>query len=536
MILQRYRSNIIGYDIRHGQSSYTPIWLAALTGGGVAFYIISAFGHFELEFVGCVRSYPITCVESYFTASPLTSTPTLVLFSILFLPVVGLAQTKLTDVDPETPEDKSTASQVESHVTSSSSKIYGYVRQSQTDEDKSSSIESQRQGARYAAEEEGHSSVEFFEDKDESGFSFDRDGIQKLLNALERESRPVVLDRIDRLGRDTLETIYVTGRIHYNYEVDIITEKHGVYELEKIDEQLDLVLNAIIAGKSVKNRIRAAWNSIRLRFSDDRRWSTWFNKIPIGYQSDGNEWIEPAPHAEEVIPAIINDLLASNKYTQTVDRLKQAGKNETLPQLDNRDSPGKITLADLDANQIQRAFDGSDYDLTDLQWQQLRRLLTNHLLTGEVRYPRSTEYEQQTVLETPELQIVDQELFDEVNEYIDSQSKKYSTDTSENVDMETLADLGMLLLSIDKIENIGPICPQCNRGMVQNGADHENPLDDGRKAHYWVCPKYTDEGKEADCQRKVPYNAEWEAIQNDLEDSYTEFSDIILLKVCPPEY
>jgi hypothetical protein len=163
-------------------------------------------------------------------------------------------------------------------------------------------------------------------------------------------------------------------------------------------------------------------------------------------------------------------------------------------------------------------------------------LLTNHLLTGEVRYPRSTEYEQQTVLETPELQIVDQELFDEVNEYIESQSKKYSTDTSENVDMETLADLGMLLLSIDKIENIGPICPQCNRGMVQNGADHENPLDDGRKAHYWVCPKYTDEGKEADCQRKVPYNAEWEAIQNDLEDSYTEFSDIILLKVCPPEY
>ena len=284
---ERYRSNIIGYDIRHGQSSYTPIWLAALTGGGVAFYMISAFGHFELEFVGCVRSYPITCVESYFTASPITSTPTLVLFSILFLPVVGLAQTKLTDVDPETPEDKSTASQVESHVTSSSSKIYGYVRQSQTDEDKSSSIESQRQGARYAAEEEGHSSVEFFEDKDESGFSFDRDGIQKLLNALERESRPVVLDRIDRLGRDTLETIYVTGRIHYNYEVDIITEKHGVYELEKIDEQLDLVLNAIIAGKSVKNRIRAAWNSIRLRFSDDRRWSTWFNKIPIGYQSDG---------------------------------------------------------------------------------------------------------------------------------------------------------------------------------------------------------------------------------------------------------
>lgn len=33
-----YRSNIIGYDIRYGQSSYTPIWLAALTGGGVSFY------------------------------------------------------------------------------------------------------------------------------------------------------------------------------------------------------------------------------------------------------------------------------------------------------------------------------------------------------------------------------------------------------------------------------------------------------------------------------------------------------------------
>ena len=357
-----------------------------------------------------------------------------------------------------------------------------------------------------------------------------------MIEALEREKRPIVLDRIDRLGRDTLETIFVAAKIHYNYGVPIITAEHGRYELDKIDEQLDLVLNAIIAGKSVKNRVRAAWKSIKLRFSDRRNWNSWFDNVPVGYRLAGDEndesrWIEPSTHSSEVITALACDLLETEQRAETIRRLNNAINNQTISCADSGDEP---TLASLDSEQIQSAFAGSDYDPDGLNSQQLKRLLTNPVLVGEVRYPRSAGKQEQSVIEDPDLQIIEEGLFEDINRFFEQSEQKYSTDDGKNVDMETLAELGLLLLSIDAIDVVRPVCPVCDRGMVRNGEDHEHPLEDGRVAHYWICPKYNEEGKEPDVQRKVPYNDEWKAIKNHLDDEFTDYSDIVMLKICPP--
>jgi hypothetical protein len=352
-----------------------------------------------------------------------------------------------------------------------------------------------------------------------------------LIKAVKRDKRPIVLDRIDRLGRDTLETIYVAAELHYEYQVPLITAEHGEYDLDKIDDQLDLVLNAVIAGKSVKNRVRAAWKSIKLRFSDEKKWHSWFDKVPVGYQLSEEGWIEPAPHATEVIEAMIHDLLETETQSDTAKRIQKAASNKSLPTL----SPeSEASLATIEGEKVKRAFENSDYDPEEFDGPKLKRLLTNTVLTGEIRYPRNAEYEEQSSIEDSDLRIVSEDRFQEVNQFLERQEDKNSTDTSKNVDMETLQDLGLLLLAMDSVDVVRPVCPECERGMVRNGEAHEYPLNDGRLAHYWICPKYNEDNKSADVQRKVPKKKEWEALESHLEDEYTDKSDIVFLKICPP--
>lgn len=521
MILQRYRSDIIGYDIRTAQSFYDTYSRLATA------CIIVALSSFIA--IAAVKSYfvePHLIFSVVRIASELPTGTILTIITFAF-PLVGSAQTTLTG---ELKDEINTTSKVESAV----SNAYGYVRQSQTDEDESASIQSQKKTAKAKAKEDDVNGLTIFEDKNESGFSFERSGFQNLIEQLERDPRPIYLDRIDRLGRDTLETVFVAATIHYDYDISIITAKHGDYDLDKINDQLDLVLNAIIAGKSVKNRVRAAWESITLRLVEERKWHSWFDNVPVGYQKDGQDWIEPTEHASEVIEAICHDLLKTETRSTTVKNLRSAGRNDILSQQTFNVSQ-KPTLSDIEADKIQSVFQKSDYDLAEFDASQLKRLLTNHVLIGEVRYPRSNDYEEQEEFDVPDLQVIDEEVFEEVNDFLDEQANQNSTDKDASVTMSSLADHGMVMLAVDTIDVIKPVCPECNRGMVRNGEDKEYPLDDGRLAHYWICPKYNEEDSEPDCQRKVPKKKEWDAIQNDLEDSHTNRSDVVLLKVCPPQ-
>lgn len=545
MILQWYRGNIIGYDLRIAQPSYSLVTILIGCSIAVVFSLQDigrCLGSYLLW--GCLESYVLgECLESYFTLPTISQILQSGFLLLCFLfPIIGLAHTggaakssdgnyDLTDFDPDPESDDR---QEESIVKSAIRRAYGYVRQSQTDEDEgeSSSIQSQKNTSTEVAKEHDYSGLMFFEDVNESGFSFEREGFQNLLEALEREPKPIFLDRVDRLGRDTLETIYVAAEIHYEYEVPIITAQHGRYDLDKIDDQLNLVLNAIIAGKSVKNRVRAAWKSIIMRFGEERKWYTWFDKVPVGYQLDGDEWIEPAEYATDVIKAIGYDLLESENRAETARRIGRKAKNESVS---STDSSGTPSLASIEGEKLRSVFDKSDYDPEDFDGAQLKRLLTNSTLIGDVRYPRNAPYEEQSSIEDSNLKTVGEEFFNRINTFIEETAEKYSTNTSNNVDMETLADHGLLLISVDILETIKPVCPECNRGMVQNGEDNKHPLPDGRIAHYWICPKYNEEEEDTDCQRKIPHNKEWELLKEHLDDEYTDFSDVVLLKICPPK-
>ena len=475
----------------------------------------------------------VTVAKSYFEI--LIEITTITPGVLIVIIVLGLvkstsdtspAQRTFDDIAESSP-DEARSEETESTDTEHQSKqseplAYGYARQSQTDEsgdEESHSIRAQKKNISETSTEHGYRVVETFVDKNESGFSFDRDGFKQLEEQLEKKPEPIVLDRIDRLGRDALETIHISAHIHYEYEVPIITKAYGEYDLDSSEDQTRLAIKAIVAGESVDSRIRAAWDSIYERFEDGSSWFTWFDKIPVGYEiPDDETWLQPHPEGSEVVSAIMKDLCKTESYADTVRLLRNASQNQTLASGDTT-----YALSEIDAETINDVFDVSDYEIGDVD----RRMVKHRLYVGEIRYPRSADADDQDLIEDEDLAIVDQRLFEEVNTVVDDIHQVRTPDSDDSVDVATLSDLGILLQSVDVIDNFAPVCPDCNQGMVKNG---RTTLNDGTEAHYWICPKYEDEDKDADCQRKVPYEEEWEALQEHIETEYE--SNVVLLEVC----
>jgi len=558
MIYQRYREKIIHNQInaiqtssksRTGQSivSILMIYCSATVSGSYLLstvsgsYLLSTVSESYLLSAISKTHLATTASESYLQAALLEPPITLLWAFSMLLPLFGLAQptnsSTLTDfaVDAQTDEQtaaESSGSENPPTTDCSSVAAYGYARQSQSnsnaedengEQQDTSSIKAQKKNIHAVAEEEINGQVRIFADIDESGFSFDRAGINDLRQRLEQDPKPIILDRINRLGRDTLETIHVAAKIYYMYEVPIITDRYGRYELGSTDDQVRLVIEAIAAGKSVKDRIQAAWDAIRSNFQEDRNWYSWFGKIRVGYQEDGNGWVEPAPGGEEVITAIMQDFCKVRGYAPLTDIIQRSARNDAVANPADRE----YKLNTISGETITTVFEKSDYEIESLTGQQLKDLLSERIYVGEVRYPKTADPDEQEIIEESQLRLVTDSLYERVTRTKAGISQTNSA-SEETVDVQTLADLGLLLEATEESESFKPTCSRCNRGMVKNG---ETTLNDGRKGHYWICPNYGESGKHD--QRKYPYDSEWDALQREISED--RGSQMLVLRICQIE-
>ena len=507
MISERYRSNIIGDNKNSIQTSYITYF------GGI---LVFATGLILLLFT------PESVIKSI-------SSLWFEIFHICATGQVIAAATVAKDGQTTLTGNSETDSGKDSHD-NDKHVVYIYARQSQTDEEESTSINTQISECKKKAFDNGADKVIVFKDEDESGFSLERDGYQNLMNKMKYDPRPVYVHRINRFGRDPLDAVAEIAKLHRECELTLKTCNYGHYDLDEMDDLLFLFLNLLFAGKTVIQRIEAAREAIYQKFSQDRNWHTWFRNVPVGYRLNDDGWIEPSEHGKIVIQAIANELLHADTRTEVIDRLDRSVENTSLDSSSTKTNQSNIRIRDLNKKQIKDTFDQCGYDVENFDSQNLKRLLTNSVLIGEVRFPRDRAKENQEVLEDEDLQLLDEGVFGQVNESIERTAQKYSTDSDNNIDMEYLSDHGMILRSIDVVDNIKPVCPECNQGMVKNGQDYEYPLGDGRIAHYWICKECVDNDQTTP-QRKVPYNKEWDAIKNEINENYKDKDDIILLRL-----
>ncbi|MCX2819786.1 recombinase family protein [Haladaptatus sp. F3-133] len=414
------------------------------------------------------------------------------------------------------------------------SAAHGYARQSKTDEEsegeESASINSQKRNIHLCADEHGLEVENIYVDKNESGFSFNRPGLDELREEVEKNPQPVILDRADRFGRETLETLYVAAKLHYHHEVPIITDSYGKYELDKMSDQMQLAVRAIVAGESVKARIRAAWDAIETIFTESESWYTWFNKIPVAFKQK-NEWIQKTEYGKEVISAIMEDFLETKNYSAVADLVKKSAKNKKL---DNK-ADGKFETVGLEDERIRSVFEESDYEISELTGQKIKSIITNPVYVGKIRYPRSADEDEQKVMEVPELGFDGkdfEELFDEVDRVVEEIYEKNSL-SQDTVDLEELSEKGLLLKAVDETDVVDVVCQECGSPMTKNGT---GKIDGGTEVHYWMCPDYSGESEESrkHTHRKFPKerNGEWDDLKEHLNKEYPQYSDVVILRMC----
>ena len=509
MILERYRCNIIGWYKNCAPSSYTTFF------GGI---LIIAAGFVLSPFA--LESLINVISSSYIDLFSICSTG-----QVIAAATVGKSGQTTLDGDQKT-GSRETSERDDKHV------VYIYARQSQTNDEESTSIEAQIAKCKEKAYENGADEVIVFKDKDESGFSTERDGYQDLMRNMQNDPRPVYVHRINRFGRSPLDGVAEIAKLHRECDLTLKTCKYGHYDLNDMDDMLFLFLNLLFAGKTVMQRIEAAWDVIYQKFEEGKNWHTWFDKVPVGYKLNEDDWIEPSEDGKAVVQALANELLHADDRTDVINRLENSIKNTSIGSSSAQNNKDAMRIGDLTEEQIKNTFEQSGYEFGDFNSQKLKRLLKNSVLIGKIRFPRDRPKEEQQVLEDESLQLLDEGVFEQVNESIERTAQKYSTNSEKNVDMEYLADHGMILRSLDIVDHIKPVCPECNHGMVKNGQDHEYPLEDGRIAHHWKCNECADnDDSESSPQPKVPYNSEWKAIKNELNESYNDKDDIILLRL-----
>jgi hypothetical protein len=516
MILERYRCNIIGKHKDSVQTSYTTYVSGILV---LAIGVMLALFTFE-PLVDVVSSSWSEILSICSTGQAIAVTP-------VAKTVQGTLEGDTINESKEENKINADTSKNDKHV------IYIYARQSQTNGEESASIETQVNKCREEAEKDGADEIIEFRDKDESGFSTEREGYQELMQKMQNDPRPVYVHRINRFGRSPLDGVAEIAKLHRECDLTLKTCKYGYYDLDDMDDLLFLFLSLIFAGKTVMQRIESAWEVIYQRFADEKNWHTLNDNVPVGYRLNDDGWIEPSDHGKAVVEAMANELIHADNRADVISHIEVIVDESIGFSSVGTSSNSGNRIGDLSKEQIKEVFEDSSYQIDSFDSQKLKRLLTNSVLIGKVRYPRYLPEEEQDELSDEDLQLLDEELFEEVNESIEETTQKYSTDSGKNVDMEHLTDHGMILRSIDIVDNIKPVCPECNHGMVKNGQDKEYPLEDGRIAHYWRCQECADndDNDQTSPQRKVPHNSEWDAITNELDENYKDKDDIILLRL-----
>lgn len=221
--------------------------------------------------------------------------------------------------------------------------------------------------------------------------------------------------------------------------------------------------------------------------------------------------------------AIMQDFCKIRGYAPLVDIIQRSSKHDAVTNPANRE----YELNAISGETITTVFERSDFEIESLTGQQLKDLLNDQIYVGEVRYPKTADPDEQEVIKDSKLRLVNDSLYERV-----TQTKLHigrtNSASEETVDMQTLADLGLLIKATEESECVKPTCSRCNQGMVKNG---ETTLSDGRRGHYWVCPNYGESGEHD--QRKYPYDLEWDALEREISED--QDSQVIALRICQIE-
>lgn len=430
---------------------------------------------------------------------------------LILFPLVGLAskQRTLGDYTDDGPlvDTETGVNGDEKIVRNLKGLIYARVSSDEQADD-GSGLERQTRETREIAEEKDievdHDDVII--DEGESGREFERPGLQKLLRRARRdEYTHVIVENTDRLGRRAPQTLSMIDLIQRECGVTIVTKK-GEMDTTRVDGLALAALETIISDIENRNRASRILQGKMDKFVAGN-WTSWYEDAPFGYKLENED--DETGDGE-------GDDEGQNENDETDDGDEDDGKtwivvDESETEIAKAIFEFFVYEASIDRPYKElRVYLESEFGISPSNTQ-LKNILQDPVYIGVPRISGETigDQGQTREVEDEDLQIIDEQLFEQAVEKVEKVRRKHSAETpDEALDLDALlAQYGVqAVTSIAECVQIR--CPNddCDGEMHKNG---QRTLDGDMMG--------TDEDKDVfnykcnNCglQKKFPNHWEW---------------------------
>lgn len=301
-------------------------------------------------------------------------------------------------------------------------------------------------------------------DGDQSGQNFDRPEIQHVEElAVKGEISHLLVDSLDRLGRDFLGTLAFVYRIR-RCGVIIVTARRGDVDIKNTTDLIFCVVRLISADIEISNSAEKINEGRRASFQR-KNWNAKTDNIPFGYDKNGAGWLEKNDKEAAIL---------KRAFAAFID----------------------VPLRDPYAKTVKLVSELNEYDIGAAE---LRRIMPRPVYFGKPTYgiqSKAVEYgvKDPLTVADEELEIIPEETF---VKYLNKKDALYQQQSGGSSEALTPADMSEEcgLPPIERsTEELKLHCaePRCDAVMTYDGTRSRGE----KTIHQYVCP---------DCGAKCQY-------------------------------
>lgn len=274
----------------------------------------------------------------------------------------------------------------------------------------------------------------------------------------------------------------------------------GEHNIGDVNGLMETTLRALMSDVENEIRTEKSRRSVARGFLKNRDWKKKAGgSIPLGYEKDGDGWIQTkSPLARELVRDMFKIFKYCGEYSKTEELIKE--------------------LYGEDALNITESYGGDD---EAEQKHQIKTLLQDSTYIGKPRLSEDTlaGFEYENDLYDESLKIVDEELFNDVQQIVSEITEKYSQEDDVFEFMDFIEKFDLFTV-VESSEPIALLCDNCETKMEKNG---QADLYGNIKTHRYYCPN-------CECNRKWPTNSElqiMEIIHKILNNNYSDLADLM---------
>jgi DNA invertase Pin-like site-specific DNA recombinase len=320
------------------------------------------------------------------------------------------------------------------------------------------SIEVQEKTLRKVAEERDAEIVKVIRDKGETGMEFNRSFHEVIELARLNEIDEVLVTKVNRIGRDTIGTLRRIGVLQNEFGVRVVTQD-GELDIDDMKDLMNTMLKSLTAEISNINKGRSSLGSTIRNFKEKDWNSVYKGYEPLGYVLK-NGWLKIDEEKRDIVRDIFETFAEADKHR-----------------------PYRETIEIIEGK----------YDVK-LDRHALKKDLRRRVYIGKPTFSTPKVREREggpVVIEDSSLQIVCEELFEKVQEKIESLEKSNSKE-EENVIEKVGTEHGHLeLYQIRDIHKV--ICPRCQKTrddiVIMNRNGQVNLEGNRTNPQKFICPE-----------------------------------------------